>query len=523
LRNSKVIVIGLDGATWNIIKPLINKGRLPTIGKLLKEGTTSNLESSIPHVTFPAWKCYSTGKNPGKLGVFWWLNIDKTSKKVRVNDSRSFKSKEIWDYLSYCNISVGIIGMPTTYPPKKVNGFMISEFNPLNAEFTYPRALKQDLKINLGYNNEFIDYHGGNADAVLKHNMELINQRFEAANYLMEKYNPKFFNLTIFHIDAMQHFFWKFMEKRDRKYGSAIEESWKLIDRNIARLLREHTDNNTYIFLMSEHGFTSLKAIFNINKWLINRGYLVLNKDIGLKPLLYRIATIIGIRGSFIEKLKKISFLKSILGDSSSILSDSTEHLIDWEKSKVIPTGGGLLYINLATSEDYGEFRKKLINEIKSISNPSSGESLAKEIYQREKLYTGQYIENAPDIVILPNEGYEIKSSFIGDLWEFIPKEEGWSGVHKLHGIFLAHGQNIKKGIKLKGVKIYDIAPTILHIFGIPIPDEMDGRVLTEIFEEDSEPAKRKPIYVDSSYYEEMSERKKLKAKIKNLKLKKRL
>ena len=119
--NLKTIVIGLDGATWNLIKPLVDKGKRPTIKKLMEGGCHGKLESSIPHVTFPAWKCYSTGKNPGKLDVYWWMNVDLSNRRFRVNMSSSFKSNEIWDILARHRYKSGVIGMPTTYPTKTIN------------------------------------------------------------------------------------------------------------------------------------------------------------------------------------------------------------------------------------------------------------------------------------------------------------------------------------------------------------------------------------------------------------------
>lgn len=119
VKKPKVIVIRLDGGTWNVIKPLVRQGELPIIEKLMKNGTYGDLESSIPYYTFPAWKCYSICKNPGKLGIYWFVNIDVENKKFTFSNSTSFHSKEIWDYLNENNISCGILGIPTTYSPKK--------------------------------------------------------------------------------------------------------------------------------------------------------------------------------------------------------------------------------------------------------------------------------------------------------------------------------------------------------------------------------------------------------------------
>ena len=146
------------------------------------------------------------------------------------------------------------------------------------------------------------------------------------------------------------------------------------------------------------------------------------------------------------------------------------------------------------------------------------GKPIFKEVYLKEEIYSGKYTGNAPDVVLLPREGYEIICGFAKPLWVFKVKQSGWDGIHNLNGIFLAYGKCIKKGVKIERVKIYDVAPTILHIFGLPIPDDIDGRVLMEIFEENSEISKRQPIYVRPSYYDRRNEKELLKSKIRKLK-----
>jgi len=509
---TRLLVLGLDGATWNLLKPLIDQGKLPTFGQLIKNGCYGDLETCIPPVTFPAWKCYSTGKNPGKLGVYWWMNLDIKSKKVIINNSQSFKSKEIWDYLSIKGIKCGIVGMPTTYPPKKVNGFMISEFNPSNTNFAYPKELENELKSKFGFVAEFSEYHGDDKEQMIKDRLTLIKQRFDAAKYLIKKFNPEFIQLTIFHIDNIQHFYWKYWEKKDPRLGKVLEDTWRFIDNELRILIHEFKPD--YIIVMSDHGFVHLKAIFNIEMWLLNKGYLILKSKLLMLLSKAKLLPIVALLAK--ETLLKIIKIKK--RDLTEISVDT----IDWDKSKVIPLGEGLLYINKEAFEtffDYCTFYEKLINELLEIKNPKTGETIIQRVYRKEEIYKGEYVDLAPDLILLPNEGYEILCSLSKKIWEFSPKEEGWTATHKLHGILIVYGQSIKKGYEIKGARIYDIAPTILHIFELAIPNDMDGRVLTEIFESDSMLIKRKPIYVNQSHYRE-NYKIKLKNKIKKIKLK---
>lgn len=108
------IVLGLDGVSWNFLSSWMEEGNLPNIQSFKEDGCYSDMDSVIPPVTCPAWRCYSTGKNPGKLGVFWWLNFDRSKGRTVLPNSASFKSKDFWHYIGNGGKKVCIINMPMT-------------------------------------------------------------------------------------------------------------------------------------------------------------------------------------------------------------------------------------------------------------------------------------------------------------------------------------------------------------------------------------------------------------------------
>lgn len=330
------------------------------------------------------------------------MNVDLHNRRFRVNNSSSFKSEEIWDILGINNINSGVIGMPTTYPPKKINGFMVSEMNPKNADYTYPHDLSNDLNKMFNYESEFIDFHGKNKDEVAQLCNANIIKKFEITDYLVKRYKPEFLHLTIFPIDAIQHFYWKYMQNNEEKYANVIEDSWILIDEYIKKFLDRYVDKNTNIFLMSDHGFTAFKGMFNINKWLVDNGYLVLSNNKSIKNIIYQTAYRCGIRGSMVDKFKTLPIINNIIKDTKSLMAEASESLIDWERSKVIPLPEGILYLNKSVfnNDAYQNILKDLINDISSIKNPNNGKNLAKRIYHKNELYNGKYIDNAPDIII---------------------------------------------------------------------------------------------------------------------------
>jgi len=502
LKDKRVIMIGLDGATWEIINQLSATGILPTFKNLLRNGVHGNLKSCIPPVTFPAWKCLSTGKRPEKLGVFWWSKINVQQESVVFHSSLSFNDREIWDYLEDFDYTSGIIGMPTTYPPKRVNGFMISEYSPKEEGFAYPKGLEKELKTKFNFSFDIPD-NSSNREEFIRKSIELIESRFKSATYLMKKFKPDFLNITIFHIDPVQHFF----------YGEPeVAHAWEIIDEYINKLIQNSSSHTNFLFV-SDHGFSKLNTEFNLENWLIKGNMLHLKNSMVEKIIKHNFSVII-------RTLYKVIKSTNMLNSDNLSRNETIKSLdlIDFKKSEVIPSGDGLIYLNdtfFNNEKEKDRFLATLKESLLNIKDPESGKKLCKEIIFPKKETKEKLKNSAPDIIILPHKGFHITSSLRDPLWNTHPKWRGW---HQRNGIFLAYGNSIKKGKTIKQATLYDIAPTILHIFGLPIPNDMDGRVLTEIFEEDSELAKRKPRYVDSSYYEKRDEREKIKEEIGKLK-----
>lgn len=553
-RNTKkIIVIGIDGASFELILPFIEEGKLPNIKRFFNDGSWGLLESSTPAVTFPAWKCYSTGKNPGKLGAFHWETLDFDKQIRRFHNSKSFKSREVWDYLSDAGYRVAVVNMPSTYPPKEVNGVMVAG-EPVgeSQEYTYPKELQQKLVKEYNY-DPHIQNSWDDGEIILEKIKEFTSNRrnnrteliseddFERLSHLLEKTKDAiqtrfnlakdllseadFMHLTLFYVDDAQHYTWDLKEM--------LLPLWELIDDNIGKLI-ELSGSESNFFIMSDHGFTDLESIFVINKWLERKGYLVrpqiereTSKDWGFKASL--IASIkkryFRILDAFkaISKRAASSYLGSIIKKnvSSRLIDKLADFLksglykIDMDKTKAIATGEGLIWINPDIQEPERSLLKdELVQEIRDIRRPGDIEPFFDLVSKSEDIYSGPYIDKAPDLVVrakkknivwgTPNpEPYEVE-------W---PQEFHWTGYHDLYGVFMALGPDIKStGTELKNLKIYDLAPTILHMFDLPIPADIDGRVLKEIFREDSD------VSLRQVKIETISESERLKEKVAALK-----
>lgn len=480
MNDVKVVVIGLDGATWNLIEPWAERGYLPTFKKLMKGGSWGYLESTMPPVTFPAWKSFSTGKNPGKLGLFGHIKLEEGRLKV-CNADTVKDNREMWDYLSDNDRKVAVIGVPITYPPKKVNGIMVSGPFSVGRNYTYPRTLEGDLKKKYDYDpfpEEFLMSKDKDIELLIKN----IKPKFDfLEDVLKEDYD--FVCDVIFETDTAQHFLWG---------TKGLKKLWKYIDGRIEKIVSSvDADPRSVLFICSDHGFHKMKGAFYVNEWLRKKGYLKLkSKFVFLKVIrkfgitstriyavIKRLHLLNLIRRIFSpETLRKVG--KSIPDYKNEIADQGIAAIVDVKNSKAFFFQGGI-YVN-----DKGVV-KKLYNELKAIKNEEGNRFL--DVTRREDEYTGDYLEEAPDILIW-SENYHPKGHVAVTGSKFIStslKKEKWLATHHKKGIFLAYGKRIKNDHRTDP-HIYDMAPTVLSVFGLDPNPEMDGKVVEGIFKDDS-------------------------------------
>lgn len=470
----KVAVIGIDGGCFETIQEWLDDGLLPNIRRLKENGVYGDLESCLPPVTFPNWKCYSTGKNPGKLGVYWWEIVDLKNKLIRIPSSQDFKGLEIWDHLNKCGFTTGILNMPTTYPPKKVKGFMVSG-GPESGDsrYTFPSSLERILRENYDYRVHPKKGDPRNTE-VIEDMLNLINLRFRVAKELVEEWALDFLHVTIFYINVIQHFFWR---------SPLLLRAWKILDKNIGDL--ESSFDN--VFLISDHGSNKIKQIFYINNWLKKEGYL--QEKWSTADAVLRINKTRGMIKRFVQKFPTLSYhIKNVIpkiliptmpDEQGAVHMEDKMKRIDWERTKALASGQGPIYLNVDEGcEEYEVLLDQLIAKLEDVRSPE-GERAILKAYKAREIYGGKNSGYRPDIVLDQNFGVHIDDHLGGD--EILCKTLKWKAENKKEGLFIAYGKDVKKRTKIENVRIVDIAPTILYLFGLPRPRDMDGQVVTEI------------------------------------------
>jgi predicted AlkP superfamily phosphohydrolase/phosphomutase len=507
LINKKVLVLALDSATFDFILPMIERGELPNFDTLLKNGTYGFLNSTIPPHSAPAWITFMTGLNPGNHGIMSFSNIDLTDYSFfgnKIVNSSMYKGKTIFDYLGKKGKRVISFGLPTTYPPWEINGIMMSG-NPTPDEriaFTYPEqygnrfghllSMRTDIKLASSYDVQIKEYY-------------YENQRITDIAIDLLRNEP--WDLFVYFngiLDSVQHTFWQFKNKLAptfnqylaNKYANVIEDMYKAIDYSIGRVL-DAVDSDTTVIVMSDHGSgpRPLK-VFNLNFWLKKKGYLNVTGGLKAKFSSLNYKTLNFLKAKLpVRDLYRKYFPNYLKRNISSIKQNIGA--VDWEKTSAYRVE--LLYpyegINLNVKDrqqlgfvdisEYESFRTKLICELEELKKPNNGE-IIQELYRKEDLYSGPFMKNMPDIIIKINEEYE-GGSGVQELICNVSKAgfKKWGGYHLPQGVFIASGNNIKKGIKIDDVSIANVAPTILYILKEPIIKHMDGRVITHIFQEE--------------------------------------
>ena len=521
---NKVFVLGLDGATFDLIKPWVNEGKLPNIGQVMKEGAYGELASTIPAHSAPSWSSFITGKNPGKHGIFDFAEHVANSYRVRFVNAICRKGESIWAILSRFDKRVGVINVPMTYPPEAVNGFLVCGVDAPGTEsrFTYPDTLSEEIENRFG---EYILETGlwsyirrGQIDLAIRKQKQAIEKRFEVAKYLMHKYPWDFFVCVFTETDRAQHAFWKYMDpehplfdsKEARKYGNAILEVYQKLDDVIGYLL-ETLNENTTLMIMSDHGAGPCghKSIY-LNNWLHSRGLLRFKDSDGggskviqnLKRSVYTELLSGTLRRMWksLPRRKKDMVKRLIPNLRGEMASRFFFSRIDMSRTKAYAEESkGFIWVNVEgrdpkgtvrPDKEYEEVRSYLINELVDMKCPESGEPIVDSVNKREDIYWGNYVHKAPDIVVtFKSKGYVPRPSYNVDeeiaLKVTHDKSEDdlrANARHEQNGILLIKGKHIRKNAVIKGTHIMDVAPTILHILGVAVPEDMDGKVLKDAF-----------------------------------------
>jgi len=473
---ARVVLLGLDGATFTLLDPLLQEHRLPNLARLMQEGVRGPLRSTIHPLTPAAWTSAVTGVNPGKHGIYDFRRRRPGSYALDLVNARLRDAEPLWTLLSKQGRRVGVFNVPMTYPPDAVNGFVVSGMDAPGVEssFISPASLRPlllaavpDYQIDLDEGTEDEEVYLSRVEA-------LAEVQQQALDTLLSRHPDLDFLMAVFvATDRLYHAFWHYLDPASPAYDhehaavarSVHERLLCRIDDTIGRLQTWAGDDATFL-VISDHGFGPLEKDVYMNRFLLDIGLLRFRSQPGYDSVPFAEA-------------------------------------VDWQSTRAYSFGFfGNIYLNLRGREPQGcveqgreaeALMQQIIAALQDLRDPETGTRMVDNVYRREQLYSGPHVGEAPDLLVvmrdyayMTRDGYEgVHGNLVGKPMSLSRHRLVHTGNHRLDGIMIMAGPGIRAGGYITDATLTDIAPTVLYALGVPIPNIMDGRVLRQAFSDE--------------------------------------
>ena len=459
INKKKVFVLGLDSIPPEL---LFDRwlDQLPNIKRLISNSIYGSMKSTIPAITCPAWVSMMTSANPGRLGLYGFRNRSSYDYEgLSFANSSTIRQDTVWDILSKIGKKVVVVGVPITYPPKPVNGCMVTCFMTpdTTCDYTYPHELKAEVEsVSNGYIFDVGEFRSDNKDTILRTIYDMTEKRFRLTRHFIRFKEWDFFMVVEMGPDRIHHTFWKYFDQdhpkhiRGSQYQNAILNYYKYLDEEIGDTLKLLSDD-TLILVVSDHGAKKMVGGICINEWLIQNGY-----------------------------LKLVQY--------PSETTQFNKLIVDWENTMVWGEGGyyGRIFMNVKGREPsgviapqhYEHFRNELIRKLEDLRD-EHGRNINTKVFKPEDIYT-ECNGIPPDLIVYYGDLSWRSIGSVGNrtIWASENDTGPDDANHSQYGIFIMRNGKGQYGVRREGVTLYDIAPTILNYMGVKVPEDMEGEVL---------------------------------------------
>lgn len=488
MRKVQTLLIGLDGATFDVLDPMMQSGAMPFLKSFFADGVRANLRTIVPPLTPPAWTSLVTGRKPGQHGVFDFFRMESTeSRHIRFFTSHDVHCETIWSIASGNDLRVTSLNYPGMFPAPRINGTVVPGWVPWKQLrlACWPQDLFERLKTISGFNprelamdikleekaTEGCSDHEEYAPWIQMHIRREQNW-YEIFRHLTAE-DPAELTAVLFDgVDKLQHLCWRFIRPED---ATPLQEEWEfkirelcidyfrsldqIMERMCATVGREAT-----VLLASDHGFGPTYNVFHVNAWLEQKGYL-----------------------AWSDAARSQAPNGALLG-----VGQVARHtwMLDWTRTKAYaatPTSNGIFIpVNRdgnspgVSPAEYNSFREQLISDLRAFRDPETGEPVVTGIWTREECFEGPHGNVAPDLTLAFRDG-----GLVGILPSphTLSRRPVTGGAHRPVGIFGARGPGIRSGARPMEMSILDVAPVVLHSLGLPVLEEMQGRVPADLYE----------------------------------------
>jgi predicted AlkP superfamily phosphohydrolase/phosphomutase len=514
-----IVIVGLDGATWDLAGPYLEAGDMPALRALVETGSAGVLRSTLPPVTFPAWSSFMTGANPGKHGVLDFTRRVPGTYEVAFVSSRDRLLPTIWRLLSDAGRRVAVLGVPTTYPPEAVNGIMVGGFDSpvatgIDGSFVYPRALYREMRRAVGP-WAFADFQelriGPGWHAAALPLLEAgVDRKRDLARWVLRREHWDCFMVLFGEADTASHHFWMYADPRSprhdpagaARFGDALRRVYRRLDAALGAILAELPPGAT-VLVASDHGFggTGTTAL-HLNRWLADEGWLRFRQGAGRLPSrlargarrLALAALPPGVQQRLVRRTGRRlarrleSWSRFAAIDMARTRAFSEE--LNYAPSIWMNVRGRDPLGTIEPGAEYEETRAAIAERLLAWRHPETGRPIVERVHRREDAYHGPAVGEAPDLLLelALEDGYApaclpTHAGTRASVRRLEPEEHvagkggGMNGSHRPDGVFVLAGPEVEP-CGPAAAAIVDVAPTILHLAGLPVPAWMDGCLL---------------------------------------------
>jgi len=512
MPDNRVLIIGVDAASLQLVRPWCEAGYLPNLKAFIDRGACGPLRAPLPVQSPASWSTFATGTNPGKHGILNFAQLPANSYRAFFTTASHRRGSPFWEIAGEEGVQVGIVNLPFTYPPRRCNGFVIGGMlSPgLDRRIASPPEVFEDLmEASPDYVID-VDIVRREDDSVkhefLDRAFAAVEARTKAAVGLYRRFRPQLYCVVFTASDRVSHYFWADMVEaqgnterppENERFATAIRTIYQKIDAAVGALIEE-AGAETDVIVLSDHGASPLRKMFSFRKLLAQGGLL---QEVQPAPRCLLRAGLLRFAQLCPRSLRQ-RIQHTFPGLSSRAASQVTSGGIDFSRTRAYPTEGAeAIFVNLAgrqprgivrPGQEYESVREEVIRLFSEVTDPDTGEPLFSGVYRREDVWHGPCLQNMPDVVLEQRDwAYDTKvtSAAYGEA-VFCPlRGVGKPGLHdtgRHHrtGLLMAMGPHVRK-VEIEQAEMADVPATILALLRCPIPDDFDGRVLTEILSGD--------------------------------------
>lgn len=495
----RVVLIGIDGATFTLLDPMMQQGVMPFLGEFIAGGVRGTLESVVPPLTPPAWVTLMTGRSPGHHGIFdFFIPMAPGSLHLRTPTSHHVTAEYVWHMASRAGHTVTALNYPYMTPPRPLNGYTMSGWIPWRhlRRASYPMTLFDEVKDLLGFGAKDMGMDlkieakciDGCDPSEYEDWIELHKRRernwMDTLRYMMQAHPTDLTAVLFDGSDKLQHLCWQYVDPAyaadvrspaDQRVREHCLGLYRQLDEFIAETVRRVGPDGTVV-LASDHGFGASVETFYLNAWLREHGYLQWAEN---PPTDQSDEGRVGL-----EALSKLSFMLDWSRTTAHAITSSSNGI----RIRVRGAGddGGV------APEDYEAVRARLADELLSWKDPATGTPVVTRIWTRDEAFSGPHMSEAPDLTVRLRD-YGLVSILNSDI--LVKPRPVVMGMHRPEGIFIAGGNGIRQGLALdQPLTLLDVAPLLLHALDVPVPSDLQGRVPVEVL--DAAWLERHPIRV---------------------------